>query len=235
MSGGGNMRVKIGHLVIWAEIILLAVLGIRVKSLPKEEKVIAVNQLTDEAVEKKKIALTFDDGPNSEYTPMLLKGLKERGIHATFFLLGKNIRGKEALVKRMQEEGHLIGNHTYNHMELNKISMEDAKEEIEAVNREIYELTGVYPAGLRPPYGEWQKNLDFYVNMFPVFWDVDTLDWKSKNAESVLQIVKAEVKDGAVILMHDAYQSSVDAALQIADFLLAEGYEFVTVDELILP
>ena len=229
------MRVKIGHLVIWAEIILLAVLGIRVKSLPKEEKVIAVNQLTDEAVEKKKVALTFDDGPNSEYTPMLLKGLKERGIHATFFLLGQYIRGKEALVKRMQEEGHLIGNHTYNHMELNKISMEDAKEEIEAVNREIYELTGVYPAWLRPPYGEWQKNLDFYVNMFPVFWDVDTLDWKSKNAESVLQIVKAEVKDGAVILMHDAYQSSVDAALQIVDFLLAEGYEFVTVDELILP
>ena len=229
------MRVKIGHLVIWAEIILLAVLGIRVKSLPKEEKVIEVNQLTDEAVEKKKVALTFDDSPNSKYTPMLLKGLKERGIHATFFLLGKNIRGKEALVKRMQEEGHLIGNHTYNHMELNKISMEDAKEEIEAVNREIYELTGVYPAWLRPPYGEWQKNLDFYVNMFPVFWDVDTLDWKSKNAESVLQIVKAEVKDGAVILMHDAYQSSVDAALQIADFLLAEGYEFVTVDELILP
>lgn len=185
--------------------------------------------------EKKKVALTFDDGPSSKYTPLLLEGLKERGVHATFFLMGKNIEGKEALVKQMQEEGHLIGNHTYNHVQLDKISKEAAKEEIEATNQEIYEITGVYPAWLRPPYGEWRKNLDFYVGMFPVLWDVDTLDWKSKNVDSIMRIVKNEVEDGAVILMHDAYQSSVDAALQIVDLLMEEGYEFVTVDKLILP
>ena len=89
--------------------------------------------------------------------------------------------------------------------------------------------------GLRPPYGEWQKNLDFYVNMFPVLWDIDTLDWKSQNVNAVMQIVESEIEDGAVILMHDAYQSSVDAALQIVDLLTAQGYEFVTVDELVLP
>ena len=185
--------------------------------------------------EKKKVALTFDDGPSSKYTPLLLEGLKERGVHATFFLMGKNIEGKEALVKQMQEEGHLIGNHTYNHVQLDKISKEAAKEEIEATNQEIFEITGVYPAWLRPPYGEWRKNLDFYVGMFPVLWDVDTLDWKSKNVDSIMRIVKNEVEDGAVILMHDAYQSSVDAALQIVDLLMEEGYEFVTVDKLILP
>ena len=185
--------------------------------------------------EKKKVALTFDDGPSSKYTPLLLEGLKERGVHATFFLMGKNIEGKEALVKQMQEEGHLIGNHTYNHVQLDKISKEAAKEEIETTNQEIYEITGVYPAWLRPPYGEWRKNLDFYVGMFPVLWDVDTLDWKSKNVDSIMRIVKNEVEDGAVILMHDAYQSSVDAALQIVDLLMEEGYEFVTVDKLILP
>ena len=185
--------------------------------------------------EKKKVALTFDDGPSSKYTPLLLEGLKERGVHATFFLMGKNIEGKEVLVKQMQEEGHLIGNHTYNHVQLDKISKEAAKEEIETTNQEIYEITGVYPAWLRPPYGEWRKNLDFYVGMFPVLWDVDTLDWKSKNVDSIMRIVKNEVEDGAVILMHDAYQSSVDAALQIVDLLMEEGYEFVTVDKLILP
>lgn len=192
-------------------------------------------KLEENVTEKKKAALTFDDGPNSQYTPLLLKGLKERGVHATFFLMGKNIEGKEALVKQMQEEGHLIGNHTYNHVQLDKISKEAAKEEIEATNQKIFEITGVYPAWLRPPYGEWRKNLDFYVEMFPVLWDVDTLDWKSKNVDSIMKIVQSEVSDGAVILMHDAYQSSVDAALQIVDLLMAEEYEFVTVEELILP
>ena len=192
-------------------------------------------KLEENVTEKKKAALTFDDGPNSQYTPLLLKGLKERGVHATFFLMGKNIEGKEALVKQIQEEGHLIGNHTYNHVQLDKISKEVAKEEIETTNQKIFEITGVYPAWLRPPYGEWRKNLDFYVEMFPVLWDVDTLDWKSKNVDSIMKIVRSEVSDGAVILMHDAYQSSVDAALQIVDLLMAEEYEFVTVEELILP
>ena len=265
------------HLVMWVEVIALAVLLARLETVrirenakevqeyacdgreqegaqkgygKREEKAVSdkvigarnrrsekklEDTLEENVMEKKKAALTFDDGPNSQYTPLLLKGLKERGVHATFFLMGKNIEGKEALVKQIQEEGHLIGNHTYNHVQLDKISKEAAKEEIEATNQKIFEITGVYPAWLRPPYGEWRKNLDFYVEMFPVLWDVDTLDWKSKNVDSIMKIVRSEVSDGAVILMHDAYQSSVDAALQIVDLLMAEEYEFVTVEELILP
>lgn len=176
-----------------------------------------------------------DDGPHPRYTEQLLDGLKERNVVATFFVTGENAENYPDIIRREQEEGHLIGNHTYNHVQLDKISKEAAKEEIEATNQEIYEITGVYPAWLRPPYGEWRKNLDFYVGMFPVLWDVDTLDWKSKNVDSIMRIVKNEVEDGAVILMHDAYQSSVDAALQIVDLLMKEGYKFVTVDKLILP
>ena len=234
------MKKKTGHLVMWAEMVVLAVLCVRLGLLQMEESrgaagKIEVQEEEEISMEKKKVALTFDDGPSSKYTPMLLAGLKKRGVHATFFLMGKNIEGKEELVKQIQEEGHLIGNHTYNHVQLDKISREAAKEEIEATSQEIYEITGVYPAWLRPPYGEWRKNLDFYVEMFPVLWDVDTLDWKSKNVDSIMRIVENEVEDGAVILMHDAYQSSVDAALQIVDLLTAEGYEFVTVEELTLP
>ena len=240
MSGGGKMREKTGHLVMWAEIMILVVLCVQLVFWGNNnekwiEAVAKENFPEKNPVEKKKVALTFDDGPSSKYTPLLLEGLKARGVHATFFLMGKNIPGKEALVKQMQEDGHLIGNHTYNHVELNKISREAAKEEIETVNQEIYEITGVYPVWLRPPYGEWQKNLDFYVEMFPVLWDVDTLDWKSKNVEAILSIVKSEVKDQAVILMHDSYQSSVEAALRLIDMLRAEEYEFVTVEELVLP
>ena len=258
MSGGEEMKVKTGHLVMWVQGLVLVLLCARLGAGAILEKEGETGTAGEEAVqltnaakngdakadfdqnrglvqEKKRVALTFDDGPSSKYTPLLLEGLKERGVHATFFLMGKNIEGKEELVKRMQAEGHLIGNHTYNHVELCKISKEAARTEIEATNQEIYDITGEYPMWLRPPYGEWQKNQDCYVNMFPVLWDIDTLDWKSQNVNAVMQIVESEIEDGAVILMHDAYQSSVDAALQIVDLLTAQGYEFVTVDELVLP
>lgn len=185
--------------------------------------------------EKPMVALTFDDGPSRKYTPELLDGLKEKGIHATFFLMGKNIEGNEELVKRIQEEGHLIGNHTYNHVQLNKISAALAKEEIEKTSNEIYKITGEYPAYLRPPFGAWRKDLELSVTMFPVMWDVDTLDWESKNVSSVLHIVENNVEDGSIILMHDGYKTSVEAALKVIDMLTGEGYEFVTVDKLMVP
>ena len=183
--------------------------------------------------EKPRIALTFDDGPNVRYTPVLLDGLKEREVHATFFLMGKNIEGNEELVRRMKEEGHLIGNHTYNHVQLDRLSRENACQEVLKTNNIIYEVTGEYPMYLRPPYGAWPKNLELCVSMLPVFWDIDTLDWKSENVDSVMGIIQNQAHDGAVILMHDGYESSVSAALMAVDFLKKEGYEFVTADKLI--
>lgn len=179
-------------------------------------------------------ALTFDDGPHEKYTPQLLDGLRKRGIHATFFLLGKNIEGKEEIVKQMQKDGHLIGNHTYDHVQLDKLPGEQACQQILKTNNEIYEITGEYPLYLRPPYGAWPKNLELCVTMLPVFWDVDTLDWKSKNVQSVESIVKREVKDGSIILMHDSFATSVEAALEIADMLTEKGYDLVTADELLV-
>lgn len=188
-------------------------------------------RLARDSLEHPKIALTFDDGPSKKYTPMLLDGLKERGVHVSFFLMGKNIEGNEELVRRIQEEGHLIGNHTYSHVELSKVSKAEAKEEIERTSNEIYEITGVYPVYMRPPFGSWRKDLELSVEMLPVFWSVDTLDWESKNVSSVMSIVEKQAQDGSIILMHDGYATSVEAALKIVDEFTEKGYEFVTVDE----
>ena len=187
-----------------------------------------------ETEDRPRVALTFDDGPHATYTPMLLDGLRQRGIHATFFLMGKNIEGKEDIVKQMQKDGHLIGNHTYDHVQLDKLPGDQACQQILKTNNEIYEITGEYPLYLRPPYGAWPKNLELCVTMLPVFWDVDTLDWKSKNVQSVENIVKREVKDGSIILMHDSFPTSVEAALEIVDMLTKEGYDLVTSDELLV-
>ena len=186
-------------------------------------------------VEAPRVALTFDDGPNARYTPLLLEGLRKRNIHATFFLLGENILKNKELLLRMQKDGHLIGCHTWSHVQLDKISPSSASREILKTNSLIYHITGTYPTCLRPPYGAWKKDLELPVTMLPVFWDVDTLDWQSQNPESILDIVRKNVQDGSIILMHDSYDSSVRAALAIADELTEKGYDFVTADQLLDP
>ena len=186
-------------------------------------------------VEAPRVALTFDDGPNARYTPLLLEGLRKRNIHATFFLLGENILKNKELLLRMQKDGHLIGCHTWSHVQLDKISPSSASREILKTNSLIYHSTGTYPTCLRPPYGAWKKDLELPVTMLPVFWDVDTLDWQSQNPESILDIVRKNVQDGSIILMHDSYDSSVRAALAITDELTEKGYDFVTADQLLDP
>ena len=156
--------------------------------------------------------------------------------HGTYAIIGNHDgwQGKEEIVKQMQKDGHLIGNHTYDHVQLDKLPNDQACQQIIKTNNEIYEITGEYPMYLRPPYGAWPKDLELCVTMLPVFWDVDTLDWKSKNVQSVENIVQREVKDGSIILMHDSFSSSVEAALQIADMLTEQGYDLVTADELLV-
>ena len=184
--------------------------------------------------ESPRIALTFDDGPNAQYTPILLDGLKKRNIRASFFLIGENIEGNEDILLQMRKDGHLIGNHTWDHVQLDKIPAEKARLEIEKTNNRIYEVSGIYPSYVRPPFGAWIKDMELSVTMLPVFWDVDTLDWQSKNIDSILSIAQKQVHDGSIILMHDGYQTSVDAALKIADLFTEKGYVFVTADQLLL-
>lgn len=181
-----------------------------------------------------KVALTFDDGPHPVYTPQLLDGLNKRGVHATFFVVGKNILGNEALLKRMETEGHLIGNHTYSHVKLSELDIARACAEVEKTNALICEVTGKEPEFIRPPFGEWKKAMECSFEMIPVLWDVDPLDWTTKNTALVVERVLKDTKPGDIILLHDYYQSSVDAALEIVDALTERGYKFVTVDELIL-
>jgi peptidoglycan/xylan/chitin deacetylase (PgdA/CDA1 family) len=180
------------------------------------------------------VALTFDDGPHPVYTGQLLDGLSERGIKATFFVIGVNVEGHEEIVERMAEEGHLIGNHTYNHVQLTRLSGQKACEEIDETNTMLEEICGSRIVYIRPPFGSWPKNLSSLTDMQVVLWSVDPLDWKRQDTEAVVQAVLKNVKDGDIILLHDVYKTSVEAALQIIDRLTEEGYEFARIDELLL-
>lgn len=174
-----------------------------------------------------------DDGP-SEYTVELSRGLNERGVQATFFLLGENMEGRRKMVEELVKDGHLIGNHSYHHVQLNKLSIEEATGEIEKTNRLIREWTGEAPVYIRPPYGAWSQELEKVVDMIPVFWNVDSLDWKLQNKEQVLSCLSGQVEEGDVILMHDGYRSSVDAAFALVDHLQKQGFVFVNVEEMVL-
>lgn len=229
-------RDKIGVMLIWG-IGAAAVLGlIWYKSRDLEEDKLEETRYVSSMTiaERPKIALTFDDGPNPSWTPLLLDGLAQREVKATFFLIGENAENYPELVKRIDKEGHLIGNHTYSHVEIAKLSDAQAYEEIEKANEVLSAITGKVPEYMRPPFGSWQKELEKEVGMFPVMWSVDPLDWTTEDVAQIVNRVVTETQENDIILMHDCYESSVKAALQIIDILSQAGYEFVTVDELIL-
>ena len=184
--------------------------------------------------ENKKVALTFDDGPDPRYTEKLLDGLKERNVRATFFVLGKQAEKYPEIVARIQEEGHLIGNHTYSHMQLRKSNREEFKEELKQTSEIISDITGEELQYVRPPFGSWDKSFEGELNMFPVLWTVDPRDWCKSDASCIVRNVVSKVQDGDIILLHDQYDSSVKAALKIVDELKERGYEFVTVEELLV-
>lgn len=185
------------------------------------------------AVDRGKVALTFDDGPHPQYTEQLLDGLKERSVKATFFVTGEHAELHPDIIERMSEEGHCVGNHTYSHMQLKDSNKEEFKKELIRTNEIITGITGEEVLYVRPPYGTWDKKFETELNMFPVLWNVDPLDWCSDNVSCITEKVVNKVRENDIILMHDYYDSSVTAALKIVDELLAEGYEFVTVEEIL--
>lgn len=219
---------------------LLQVLGISVYQNQKDEE--ETNKVDDAIAfvsssmveEPPKIAITFDDGPSSQCTGRLLDGLKERNVKATFFLIGENAKENPELVRRLDEEGHLIGNHTYHHVEITKVSDEEAKKEILDTNKVITSITGKSVEYMRPPFGLWQRNLEMEIEVLPVMWTIDPLDWTTENVDEIVNKVVTEAEENDIILLHDCYDSSVDAALRIIDILQKKGFEFVTVDQLIM-
>lgn len=187
----------------------------------------------EEDMDTPKIAITFDDGPHPYYTEQLLDGLKERGAKATFFVMGKQAEAYPELVLRMHEEGHLVGNHTYSHIQLGNNNREIFKAELVRTNEVLSGITGEEPQYVRPPYGSWDKSFETELTMIPVLWTIDPMDWCSDDVAGIVRRVTDKAEENAVILMHDEYKSSVEAALEIVDILQKQGYEFVTVEELL--
>ena len=179
----------------------------------------------------KLIALTFDDGP-SHNTSKLLDILNKYQVKATFFLVGTNIKREESVVKKMASYGMEIGNHTYNHRILSRLSTENIKFEVEKTNDLIYDITGKYPTIFRPSYGQSSKKIRKSSSMPIVIWNIDTLDWKYHSSNRIVNSVLSKVKEGDIILMHDLYTSSINAVDKLIPELLERGYMPVTVSEL---
>ena len=188
-----------------------------------------LNRLTEEP---KYVALTFDDGPRADTTGPLLEGLAQRGVCATFFVIGQQIPGNEALLRRMAADGHQIGNHTYTHARLLDERESTVIEEIGKTQVLLQELLGEGAYWLRPPYGLIDSSRAALVKTPMIYWTLDPEDWKLLDSQKVVQEVLGCVQPGDIILLHDFYPTSVEAALRIVDELLEDGYTFVTVEEL---
>lgn len=186
-----------------------------------------------------RIALTFDDGPHPRYTPLILDILEEFEIKATFFAVGSNVEAYPELVKRIATEGHELGNHTYQHNHVAKMSMEDLTNDINLCNDAIERITGNRPRYFRPPEGVCTNNVQEIcsaTNTTIVMWSVDTRDWAHTPISEIFQNVRRNTQNGSIILMHDfiGKNSPTPQALrQIIPMLLELGYEFVTVSQLL--
>lgn len=182
---------------------------------------------------KKVVALTFDDGPNATTTPQALDILAKYKIKATFFVQGKNVAGNEAILKRMKSEGHEVGNHSWDHPVLTKLSLEDAKKQLTDTESAITSVLGTSSKLMRPPYGAISDDIRNSLDLSFILWDVDSLDWKSKNEAAILAEIQRQASNGSIILMHDIHQTSVNSLPKVIEYLQGEGYSFVTVSELL--
>lgn len=181
---------------------------------------------------KPMIALTFDDGPRKGSTELIVDALKKVNGRATFFVVGQMVEQSPELVKKAVEAGCQIGNHTYDHANLNKLSTYAIKTEVNKCSNAVYAAAGVYPRIGRPPYGSVNQTVRNAVNIPWFNWNVDTLDWKNRDANYVYNYVINNVKDGQVILMHDLHPTTAQAMVKAIPKLHEMGYQLVTIDEM---
>ena len=181
---------------------------------------------------KKLVVLTFDDGPSSTTTPVLLDTLKKRDVPAVFFMLGNMARNNPDLVREVEKNGHEVASHTMYHQNLTSIPLSSATADINEAKSTLNSILGHDPSYTRPPYGNNNDAIRSAMGTPVILWSVDTLDWKYKNTESIVSIALSQVHDGAVILMHDIHPTSVEAVPVLIDELRKAGYEFVTIKEL---
>lgn len=179
----------------------------------------------------KYVAFTFDDGPG-EYTNKLLDGLEKYHGQATFFILGNRASAYKKQLQRQYSLGMEIGSHTYAHKNLKTLSKKEIESEISKTNKAVKNIIGTTPTLLRPPYGNYNKTVSKKAGVPMIYWSVDTLDWKYKNAKYVSKTILKSAKDGEILLLHDIHQTSVDGFLKALPKLRKEGFELVTVSEL---
>lgn len=182
--------------------------------------------------DKPMVALTFDDGPNKKTTIPILDTLKEYDGVATFFVLGNRVPNNEEVLKRMISEGSEIGNHSFSHKQLTTISSLEVKEQMDRTQDAVMKVVGSKPTIMRPTYGSYNNNLKSQIKMPMILWSIDTLDWKSRDAEKITTHVLDNVEDGDIVLMHDIYGSTSDAVKIIVPELVSRGYQLVTISEL---
>ncbi|MBQ6312916.1 MAG: polysaccharide deacetylase family protein, partial [Lachnospiraceae bacterium] len=204
--------------------------------------------------DKKHVALTFDDGPNADTTKIVLEALKKNNCRATFFIVGKNVTGKtNALVKMEKDLGCELGNHSFDHARLPgliteeeveseeseasgepevKLNTEAAQAELDKTDEAVKAAAGVRPTVCRAPYGEWSDAVLSLMNRPHILWSLDTLDWKYRDTERLIEVVRDSRQDGDIILMHDIHETTANAIDQICQDLTEDGYETVTVTEL---
>ncbi len=209
------------------------------EELEKLEKFEKKNIILNGSRKKKVVALTFDDGPHHEYTPKILDILAEEDVKATFFVIGQNIESGKELLKRTVAEGHTVANHTWTHPLLSDLASSAIKKELQRTKEKIHEVTGKNVMLLRPPYGgitgktKVVKKEGYAI----INWDVDTNDWRpGRTSSEIVQAVKNTVQSGSIILMHDGggkRDATVKALPRMIKYLKEEGYEFVTVDQLL--
>ncbi|HUF62187.1 MAG TPA: polysaccharide deacetylase family protein [Verrucomicrobiales bacterium] len=182
------------------------------------------------------VALTFDDGPHPKNTPRLLDLLRERKVRATFYVVGQNVKEFPLIVRRIAEEGHEIGNHTYTHPNLQRLSDTALRQELEKTRAAIKDAAGVEPLTMRPPYGSFstrQREWTFKEFGYPaVMWSVDPLDWKRPGPSVVADRIIKGASNGAIILAHDLHAQTVDAMPKTLDGLTERGFRFVTMSQL---
>jgi len=235
LGGGGNMKLWRRPELLWRVVLVGILLLFGLIWLPPAD-VPASSDLKMEVPRsgagRKLAALTFDDGPHPDYTVPLLDGLKERGVRATFFLVGTQIHYAPELVSRMAQEGHQIGVHTYSHVSVTGLEREEFRLQVEGTRRLIYSLIGERELWLRPPYGILDENTQRWADGPVILWSVDPEDWKDDKVDRIREHLVSHVRDGDIILMHDIYPSSVEAALAALDELRGQGFRFVTVAEL---
>ena len=181
--------------------------------------------------DKPMVALTFDDGPGP-YTDRILDCLEKYGAKATFYVVGNRLGTYSNQLKREAELGMEIGCHSWSHAQLTTLSPSGVAADISRTNNKAYELTGVYPATVRPPYGSHNASVRSAAGAPFILWSVDTLDWKTRNATSTYNAVINNVKDGDIILMHDIHSPTADAVERIVPALIERGYQLVTVSEM---